>query len=70
MKTEVKTYIKISDRIRKDLERHGYAETNKYMYRTFDLVDRQEIRRIERTKLDTTAAIDGWITVETIGYAE
>lgn len=43
--------------------RFGSIDTRKYRYVCKELPDRMEIRRIELSALDTTAAIDGWETV-------
>lgn len=43
------------------------VDTRKYRYICADCCDRSEIRRLPLEYLDTTAALDGWETVQVIG---
>ena len=42
----------------------GIVDTRKYRYVTKEIADHLEIRRIELSKLDTTAALTDWETVK------
>ena len=45
---------------------NGSIDTKKYRYIYRVYADRAEIRRLPIEYLDTTAAIDGWETIEVI----
>lgn len=51
---------------REKVLRNGTVDTKTYRYRFVECGDHGEIRRIRIDYLDTTAAIDGWETVEVI----
>lgn len=46
--------------------RLGSVDTDKYRYVARDYPDRLEVQRIPLSALDTTAALDGWETVEVV----
>lgn len=54
----------MTERIRKEIERKGFADTKKYRYQLFETSSARMIKRIEISKLDTTAALNGWEIVE------
>lgn len=45
---------------------NGTVDTKTYRYRVFECVDHGEIRRVRIEYLGTTAALDGWETVEVV----
>ena len=45
---------------------NGTVDTEMYRYRVVECGDHGEIRRIRIEYLDTTAALDGWETVEVL----
>lgn len=51
---------------REKVLQNGTVDTKTYRYRVFECGDHGEIRRIRIECLDTTAALDGWETVEVI----
>ena len=52
--------------LREKVLHNGTVDTKAYRYRFVECGDHGEIRRIPIDYLDTTAAIDGWETVEVI----
>ena len=46
--------------------RNGSGDTKTYRYRVVECGDHGEIRRIRIEYLDTTAALNGWETVEVL----
>lgn len=50
----------------KKVMRELIVDTRKYRYICADFCDRSEIRRLPIEYLDTTAALDGWETVQII----
>ena len=46
--------------------RHGSVDTEKYRYVAREYPDRLEVQRLPLAYLDTTAALDGWETVQVI----
>ena len=52
--------------LREKVLQNGTVDTKTYRYRFIECLDHREIRRIRIECLDTTAAIDGWKTVEVI----
>lgn len=52
--------------LREKIMNNGTVDTKTYRYRLVECGDHGEIRRIRVEYLGTTAAIDGWETVEVI----
>lgn len=46
--------------------RLGSVDTDKYRYVAREYPDRLEVQRLPLSDLDTTAALDGWETVQVI----
>ncbi len=46
--------------------RLGSVDTDKYRYVAREYPDRLEVQRLPLSALDTTAALDGWETVEVV----
>ena len=46
--------------------RLGSVDTDKYRYVAREYPDRLEVQRLPLSALDTTAALDGWATVEVV----
>ena len=46
--------------------RLGSVDTDKYRYVAREYPDRLEVQRFPLSALDTTAALDGWETVEVV----
>ena len=56
----------MTNTLREKVLQNGTVDTKTYRYRFVECGDHGEIRRIPIDYLDTTAAIDGWETVEVI----
>lgn len=46
--------------------RLGSVDTDKYRYVAREYPDRLEVQRLPLSALDTTAALDGWETVQVV----